>query len=162
MTELVMNGQARDCFLERKRLLAGCTVAVLALWLSGCATASGRLPLSQIPVDPRSPAAPAIQAVVDLPQQNPSFAAIPVPPGDVSSTAQLKAVVTAEKAAGRDLAEAVAPDTWMLQDTDSFAARAVADANASGLHPPTAAEIAESEAFAKAMRARAKPPSRPR
>jgi len=162
MTELVMNGQARDCFLERKRLLAGGAVAALALSLSACSTTSGPLPLSQIPVDPKSPAAPAIQAVLDMPAQDPSFASMPASPGDVSSNTELKAVVSAEQAAGRDLAVAVAPESWTLQDTDSFAARAVADANASGIHPPTAAEIAESEAFAQAMRARATPPSRPR
>ena len=118
--------------------------------------------LSQAPVDPRSPAGPAIQSVLQSPGGFPSFSAIPPAPTDLASAGQLKVTVEAEQAAGLAVRAQAAPDTWTLDSTDAFAARAVADANAGGIHPPTAAEIAESEAFAKAMRARAKPPSRPR
>ncbi len=157
-----MNGQAHDCFPGRNRLFATSLVVALGVGLAGCVTAGERMLLSQAPVDPKSPAAPAIQSVLQSPGGFPGFAAIPSAPTDLASVGQLKAKVEAEQAVGLAVTAQAGPETWTLDSTDAFAARAVAEANAGGIHPPTAAEIAESEAFAKAMRARAKPPSRPR
>jgi hypothetical protein len=162
MTGFVMNGQAHDCFPARNRARATSLVVALGLGLAGCASGGDRMLLSQTPVDPQSPAGPAIQSVLQSPGDFPGFSAIPQAPTDLDSTGSLKAKVAAEMSAGQAVAAEAAPATWTLGSTEAFASLAIADANASGLHPPTPAEIAESEAFAKALRARAKPPSRPR
>lgn len=158
-----MNGQARDLLTSRKAILVGAaTMALGALSLAGCATPTVRSPFVQAPINKTSPAAGQIEAVMARPGTFPTFAAIPPIPADLPDPAVLKARIEDQQAEGLYTTRTAAPETWYLDDSDAFAARARAEAELGDIHPPTAAEMAESEAFARALRERAKPPPRPR
>jgi hypothetical protein len=157
MTGFVMNGQPRDLLSVRLALLGGAS-----LLLAACSSTIGRLPLDTPPVDPASPAAAQVEAVLKEPGGFPRFSDIPQIPSDLPASEAFKADVQDQEAEGLATAQAAAPETWHLDASDAFAARARSDAAAGGIRPPTQAEIAESEAFARAMRDRAKPPPRPR
>lgn len=152
-----MNGQARVLSPMKGLLLCGA-----ALVLCACAQAPRGLPGGQTIVDPTSPAAGRINEILAQPGEYPTFADIPARPEDLPSDEQFQAMVQEQESQGADLARQTAPETWYLDASDAFAARAAADAAAGGVQAPTDAEIAESEAFARAMRARANPPPRPR
>ncbi|MBI1408011.1 MAG: hypothetical protein GC145_17990 [Caulobacter sp.] len=140
-------------------------VAVAALGaasLAACAAHGVRSPFVQAPINKTSPAAEQIEAVLAHPGGFPTFASIPPLPADAPDPAVVKARVEDQQAEGQYTQRMAGPDTWTLNNSEAFARQARADAAAGGIHPPTDAEIAESEAFAKAMRARAKPPPRPR
>ncbi len=150
-----MNGQARDLMSLRLALLCGAALA-----LSACASVSSKLPAGEAPLAATSPAAARIEAILAKPGDFPTFASIPPMPADVPTDAGFKSQVEADLAVAAETTASTAPDTWQLDASDAFAARAAADAG--GVRPPTDAEIAESEAFARASRDRAKPPPRPR
>lgn len=158
-----MNGQARDLLSSRKAMVSRAAMLVLgAASLVACATPGARSPFVQAPINKTSPAAEQIEAVLARPGGFPTFAAIPPMPADAPDPAAIKARVEDQQAEALYTQRMTAPETWTLRDSEGFALQARADAAAGDIHPPTDAEIAESEAFAKAMRARAKPPPRPR
>lgn len=152
-----MNGQARVLSPMTSLLLCGAAMALCA-----CAQVPKGLPMGQSGVDPTSPAAPRINEIMAQPGEYPTFADIPSRPADLPTDEQFEAMVQDQEAEGLYVTRQTAPETWYLDASDAFAARATADAAAGGVRAPTDAEIAESEAFARAMRARAKPPPRPR
>ena len=159
-----MNGQARIP-LSRKiaaRVLVPGALSLVALSLAACASPSGRRPFADVPVNPTSPAKAEIEAVLAKPGGYPTFASIPAPPADLPTPEALKAQVEDQTAEGQYVVNSTAPETWDLDASDAFAARAMADADVGGIRPPTDAEIAESEAFAAAARARAKAPPKPK
>lgn len=151
-----MNGEARTF---RVVLLAA--AASLAL----CACAS--LPtvdetLAPPPVDQKSPAAAAVSDILSAPGNYPTFADIPEVPTDLKSAEDYKADVAGQQATAAALLAATAPSTWTLSETDAFAAQAMADAKVGEVSAPTDAEMASSEAYARALRAKASPPPRPK
>lgn len=159
-----MNGQAR---IPLSRVVgASAPLRVLGvlgvLALAACASPSGRRPFADVPVNPTSPAKAEIEAVLAKPGDFPTFASIPAPPADLPTPEALKAQVEDQIAEGQYVVNSTAPETWDLDASDAFAARAMADADVGGIRPPTDAEIAESEAFAAAARARAKAPPKPK
>lgn len=152
-----MNGQAR---IPLSRVISASALVVGLLSLAACA--SPRRPFADVPVNPTSPAKADIEAVLARPGDFPTFAAIPAPPADLPTPEALKAQVEDQAAEGQYVVNSTAPETWDLDASDAFAARAMADADVGGIRPPTDAEIAESEAFAAAARARAKAPPKPK
>lgn len=159
-----MNGQAR---IPLSRVIsASAALKVLGvlglLSLAACASPSGRRPFDAVPVNPTSPAKAQIEEVLAKPGDFPTFASIPAPPADLPTPDAFKAEVEDQTAEGQYVVNTTAPDTWDLDASDAFAARAMADADVGGIRPPTDAEIAESEAFAAAARARAKAPPKPK
>lgn len=152
-----MNGDART-FWRTMRL------ALLASAASGL-TACVSLPLepgSTAQVDPRSPAAAEVTEALNTPGPWPTFAGIPRVPEDVRTSAQWRAAIEDQEAEGVYTTRMAAEDTWSLTGTEAFEASARAEANPLGLTAPTDAEMAESEAFARALRKRATPPPSPR
>ncbi|MCE3288756.1 MAG: hypothetical protein K0R83_768 [Caulobacter sp.] len=152
-----MNGQAR---IPLSRVVGASALILGVLSLAACA--SPRRPFAEVPVNPTSPAKADIEAVLAEPGDFPTFAAIPAPPADLPTPEALKAQVEDQTAEGQYVVNSTAPETWDLDASDAFAARAMADADVGGIRPPTDAEIAESEAFAAAARARAKAPPKPK
>lgn len=153
-----MNGDARTFWrTTRLTLLAGA-----ATGLTACADLPGLEPGASAKVDPKSPAATEVAKAMQEPGPWPTFAGIPAVPDDVRSSAAWREAVQDQEAQGVDTARMAAPDTWSLTATEAFEALARAEANPLGLTPPTAAEMAESEAFAQALRKRATPPPSPR
>lgn len=150
-----MNGEARTF---RTVLLA----AGASLLLCACAS----LPtvdetLAVPPIDQKSPAAAAVANVLNAPGEYPTFASIPDAPTDLRTAEDYRADVQGQNETAAALAAAVAPSTWTLSETDAFAAQAMADAKVGTVTAPTDAEVADSEAYARALRAKASPPPRP-
>ena len=74
----------------------------------------------------------------------------------------MRAAVVAQQRAGDALTRAVAPNTWELKDTEAYAAKARREVKPPAFEPPTDADRAATEAFARAARGRASaPPSQP-
>lgn len=153
-----MNGDART-FWRTVRLAL---LASAAGGLTACADLPKLEPGASARIDPKSPAAAEVAKAVQEPGPWPTFAGIPAVPVDVRSSAAWREAVQDQEAEGVYTARMAAPDTWSLTDTAAFEALARAEANPLGLTPPTAAEMAESEAFARALRKRATPPPSPR
>lgn len=88
----------------------------------------------------------------------PSFAQVPEIPKNVRTAQAWKAAVVATRAAGARVARLAARTPWTLEDTAAWAAgeRAVA----APPPPMTTPADGDTEAFVKAMRARATPPPR--
>ncbi|WP_172448511.1 hypothetical protein [Caulobacter mirabilis] len=143
--------------MTRPALLAGA-----ALVVTGCTAIVELEPGVNAPVDATSPAAKAVVEAVQNPGPWPTFADIPEIPADVRESAAWRADIAAQQAEGASTVAAAGPDSWSLNATDAFARRAKDEAAAIAVHAPTAAEIAESEAYARALRKRATPPSSPR
>lgn len=141
----------------RLALLAGA-----AMTLSACAGMEHFEPGAGVGIDAQSPAAAAVQAEAAKPHPWPTFADIPPLPADVRDAAGWKVAVSDQEAEGLYTRRNAAEGTWSLTGTEAFAARAQAEINVIDVHAPTAAEIAESEAYARALRARATPPPPPR
>ncbi len=141
----------------RLALLAGA-----AMTLGACVAIDAVEPGANAAIDPASPAAAAVAAAAANPGPWPTFAGIPEMPADVRTASQWGEAV-ADQEADRLLTQRnVAPDTWSLTDTEGFAADLRAKVAEIDVHAPTDAEIAESEAYARALRARATPPPLPR
>ena len=153
-----MNGDARTFWRTmRLALLAGA-----AGGLTACADLPKLEPGANAQVDPRSPAAAQVNEALKTPGPWPTFAGIPRIPDDVRNSAQWRAAIEDQQAEGVYASRAAAADTWSLTATEAFEANARAEANPLGLHAPTDAEMAESEAYARALRKRATPPPSPR
>jgi hypothetical protein len=152
-----MNADART-FCETFRL-------ALLLGVAGGLTACASLPLepgSNVAVDPRSPAAAEVTEALKTPGPWPTFAGIPQISEDVRNSASWRAAIEDQEADGVYTSRMAAEGAWSLTATEAFEAEARAEANALGLHAPTDAEMAESEAYARALRKRATPPPSPR
>jgi len=153
-----MKGEARIFWqTARLALLAG-----TALTLTACAAVTGFEPGANAVIDPASPAAAAVAEAARNPGPWPTFADIPEIPADVRDAAGWRAAVTDQRATGDQTLASSAEDTWSLTATEAFQARAQADIDSVRVRAPTDAEIAESEAYARALRARATPPPSPR
>jgi hypothetical protein len=151
-----MNGEARSF-----------RVVLMAVGASAMLCACASLPnvdekLAVPPVDQTSPAAVAVSDILNAPGDYPTFAGIPDQPTDLKTADEYKADVTGAQATAAALIAATAPSTWTLSETDAFAAQAMADAKVGEVSAPTDAEMAESEAYARALRAKASPPPRPK
>lgn len=142
---------------SRLALLAGA-----ALSLTACAAVAELEPGKGVPVDPASPAAAAVAKAAAEPGEWPTFAGIPQIPADVRSSAAWRDAVAEQEADGLYTERTGAPETWSLTATEAFAARTRAEADALNVQAPTDAEVAESEAYARALRKRATPPPPPR
>lgn len=153
-----MNGDART-FWQTLRLAL---LASAAGGLTACAALPSLEPGVGAGVDPKSAAAAEVAAVLDNPGPWPTFAGIPQVPADVRDSAAWRAAVEDQEAEGLYTSRNGAEDTWSLTATEAFEAEARAAANPLGLHAPTDAEMAESEAYARALRKRATPPPSPR
>jgi hypothetical protein len=153
-----MNADART-FWRTVRLAL---LASAAGGLTACAGLPELEPGANTALDPKSAAAPAVAAVLGDPGPWPTFARIPESPVDVRNAAAWKAAIEDQEAEGLYTSRSAAEDTWSLTATEAFEARARADANPLGLQAPTDAEMAESEAYARALRKRATPPPSPR
>lgn len=153
-----MNGDARTFWRTmRLMLLAGA-----ASGLTACADLPKLEPGAAAQVDPRSPAAAEVTEALKNPGPWPTFAGIPPVPDDVRDSAAWRAAVEDQEAEGVYTSRNGAADTWSLTATEAFETRAREEANPLGLHAPTDAEMAESEAYARALRKRATPPPSPR
>jgi len=132
--------------------VAGCVGA--AVMLAGCAN-----PFATAKVDPNSPVAAEIERMASQKRPYPTFADIPPVPTDQRPVAQWGKQADQLEVAASRLDSATAPNTWTLQGTDRFAARARSqagpDINTNSTTPAT-------EAFARQLRERATPPPPPR
>jgi len=101
-------------------------------------------------------------AVANAPQHSryPTFTEVPPAPKDVRSVPAWRAAVVAVQKDGQKVAEQEAAQPWTLGATDTFAARARAEA--SPPPPITTASDPSTEAMVAEMRARAKEPPRRR
>jgi hypothetical protein len=90
----------------------------------------------------------------------PSFARVPATPKDVRSARAWKAAVVATRIDGAGIARQAAATPWTLADTADWAARERSEATPPA--PVTTPAEGDTEAFVRAMRARATPPPRSR
>ena len=104
----------------------------------------------------------AVAAAVADPGPWPTFAGIPQLPADLRSPEAWRDAVAEQEADGLFTRRNAAPGTWILSESEAFAADLRARVAAVDVHAPTDAEMAESEAYARALRARATPPPLPR
>lgn len=128
------------------RVLGVASAAALA---AGCAS-----PIASAKVDPSSPIAAEVAKLASADKDYPSFSEIPAKPTDVRPARVYGERAQAVEAARAELDAATAPNTWTLDATSSFAAKAQADAG------PTLGAPAntDTEAFASSVRKRATPP----
>lgn len=154
-----MNGEPRKFWRQRQKLAA---CAAGSLLLGACAQLPKADPFPDAPVEAGSPLAAQIAREAAAPGPYPTFEDIPAIPTDVRAPAQWRAAVGELLDERQTLLAETAPSTFALHDTDAFVARTQGDANVQPGDVPTDVEIAESEAFARRLRERAIPPSRPR
>ncbi|MBP7648306.1 MAG: hypothetical protein KA744_00530 [Phenylobacterium sp.] len=141
----------------RLALLAGA-----AVMLTACQAIAELEPGANAEIDPNSPAAAIVAKAARDPGPWPTFADIPEIPEDVRTSQAWRDAVQDQEAEGLYTARTAAPDTWSLTATEAFVADQKAKVAEVNVHAPTAAEIAESEAYARSLRARATPPPPPR
>ncbi|CAN7224783.1 hypothetical protein LJR225_000880 [Phenylobacterium sp. LjRoot225] len=143
--------------LDRKIMNAGnSTIAARVLGVASVAAlAAGCVgSIASTKVDPRSPIAGDVARLATADKDYPKFSEIPPKPTDVRPARVYGERAEAVLAAGADLDAATAPNTWTLNATSSFAAKARTDAGPA-LGAPT---NADTEAFANSVRKRATPP----
>lgn len=133
-----------------KRWTMTVVAAVLPLALAACAHKPAP--------NPASPLAGKISAVADEKGGYPKFSQVPSMPTDVRTAQAWKNSVNGVEAAGAQLKADTAPDTFTLNDTDAFAAKARAAVAGAGEAPGEEAARAASDAFARQARERATPP----
>jgi hypothetical protein len=141
----------------RLALLAGA-----ALTLGGCVAIEAVEPGAGAAINPDSSAGPAVAAAINDPGPWPTFANIPQLPDDLRTPEAWRDAVADQEADRLFTERNVAADTWSLSGTEAFAAGLRATVAEVDVHAPTDAEMAESEAYARALRARATPPPLPR
>lgn len=130
-------------------ILTGC------LALGACASVTGG-PFKAAAIDPASPAAAQMQALLDKPAEQPNFVDIPPLPTDVRSMAAFADARSALEREGEQLTLATAPNTWSLDGTDGFAAKAQAES--SDGPAPGEQNRRDTDAFASELQRRATPP----
>jgi len=114
-------------------------------------------PFQDAKVDPNSPVAGEVARIANAGGPYPTFAAIPPAPKDVRPPRRYGRQAQAIEQAREQLDQATAPETWSLQDTEAFAAKARAEAGLEPAPGPTGA----ADAFADTQRKRATPPPPP-
>lgn len=154
-----MNGDTHNSQMKSGRLLL---LAAAGFVVSGCMSLPAVEPYGEAPIDARSPAAAAIADEAAQANLWPSFASIPQHPDDVRSPAEWSGAVAATEADRQQLMAETAPATFSLSGTEAFAQAVRTRVGFDPADVPTAADTAEAEAWAAAMRARATPPPRPR
>lgn len=109
---------------------------------------------------PPGPLPPDLVAKARSIDAYPTFCAIPPTPAGVRGAGAFKAAVMDTRISGARLVRQTAPSTFSLSDTEAFAA---AERGQAAPPPPmTMPSQGAAEDFAKAARARATPPKRPR
>lgn len=144
--------------LDRKFMNAGKSmnaarflgVAAAAALLSGCI---GN-PIASAKVDPSSPIAAEVAKLSRQDHDYPSFTEIPPKPTDLRPLKVYGERADKVLTARNQLQAATADNTWTLNNTTAFAARARSDAGPDA--GPSSA--AQTEAFANSVRKRATPP----
>lgn len=133
--------------------------AKLLLGVAGCAllTACVENPFVDARVDPRSPIAAEVAKGVRPNAAYPTFASIPPAPKDVRHHAQYGQAASRVEKDAASVVAATGDKSWTLSNTDSFAAKARADAGP--VLPPVSAS--DTEAFVRDQKARATPPPPP-
>ncbi len=124
--------------------------------LGGCAVSN---PFVTAKVDPTSPIAAQVATAARARTTYPTFADIPPVPADVRPLPAFGRAADELEVAGAQLTRDTAPSTWTLTGTEAFAGRA---RDMAGPEGEIASTTADTEAFAKAQRARATPPPPPR
>lgn len=119
--------------------------------LGGCVSN----PLAEAPVDPASPIAAQVSAIAGSQRPFPKFPQIPKRPTDERPVQAWASAAAEIQATGQDLASQTAPETWTLNNTETFAAEARA-----AVRDEPASERAggDTETFAREQRERATPP----
>lgn len=138
----------------RRSVVAVVGAVGLAVSVAGCAN-----PFATAKVDPNSPVAADVAALAAQKRPFPTFADIPPVPTDQRPVAAWGKEVAQLKTAGAQLEQATADNTWTLQGTERFAARARSEA---GPQIDTNSTTQSTEAFARQLRERATPPPPPR
>jgi hypothetical protein len=111
-------------------------------------------PFRDAQVDPRSPIAAEVAKTVRPGVAYPTFAAFPKVPTDVRPHKQYGQAAARVETDGQTLVTATADNTWTINDTGDFVAKARSDAGPE--LPPVVP--GDTEAFAKDQKARATPP----
>jgi hypothetical protein len=128
----------------------------------GCAAGASLLaacagvPIASTRIDPSSPVAGEVAKLSRSDRDYPKFSEIPPKPSDLRPVRVYGREAQKLEAARDELDRATAPQTWTLQNTSAFAARAQAEAGPS--LPPGSHDT---EAFANSVRKRATPPPSP-
>lgn len=146
---------------RRSERLSLALIAAVSVACLGACTNLESFSAGTLPVPDGSPVALAVQDAIRNPGPIPSFASVPKAPAVLPSDATRLA---AERDT-RELAETLERQVAAMPPLDPAATEAFAARQRdifSGIAVPTAAEIAEIEAFARAARARATPPPAPR
>jgi hypothetical protein len=140
-------------FVNRPRISA---VARLVCGLSAAALLSGCVgdEIASAKIDPSSPIAAEVKKLATQDKDYPSFNEIPPKPTDLLPPKVYGERAAALTVAGHELDAAAAPQTWTLNNTETFVARARGSAGPDFSTPaPT-----DTEAFASSARKRATPP----
>lgn len=112
-------------------------------------------PMANAPVDPASPVAKEVTAIANTERAYPRFSQIPKKPTDERPVRAWASATAEVQGVGKELARQTAPETWSLQNTESFAAQAQA---AVGDEPVSERAGGDTETFAREQRERATPP----
>jgi hypothetical protein len=146
---------AKASFKTSTRGLMLCVCASLSL--AGCANYN---PLATAPIDPTSPVAEDVARLGRVDAPFPTFADIPPKPTDERPVAAWGKEARQLQTAASALERQTAPNTWTLNGTERFQARALAEAGPA--NESAASSTAATEAFARQLRERATPPPSPR
>ena len=146
---------AKASFKTSTRGLMLCVCASLSL--AGCANYN---PLATAPIDPTSPVAEDVARLGRVDAPFPTFADIPPTPTDERPVAAWGKEARQLQTAASALERQTAPNTWTLNGTERFQARALAEAGPA--NESAASSTAATEAFARQLRERATPPPSPR
>jgi hypothetical protein len=142
-----------DVALKIVTMRAAAALLVAGL-LAGCASID---PVTAS-VDPDSPSAQRIEALIRENREYPTWRDFPAEPTNLPSPADYAARVAALQAAETELAGEVAALVWTLEDTDGFLAETRTLVNPAMARPVTAADVADTEAFLRRARELATPP----
>jgi hypothetical protein len=126
------------------------------LLAGGCANVNQARRLADLPTSASSPAGQAILDADTRPGRYPTFQEIPPVPQDLRPAEGWRQAVSEITADRSRLAAEVAASPVTLTDSEGWAARQAAAAKA-----PPPPEGPNTEAFAEALRERAKPPPKP-
>ncbi|WP_395943621.1 hypothetical protein [Brevundimonas sp.] len=109
--------------------------------------------------DPSSAIAPRVQELVDANRHYPSWENFPAAPTDLPAATQVAAQVQTLQGQGGTLGGEVARIDWTLGDAETLAAEARAQVGAIPVSPDSARTQADIDAFAQALRDRARAPA---